>query len=368
MPIKPYKEIEEMYNLLVQRGLTIPDKDFFENYILNNNYFNVINGNEDLLVVSPNIRGKQYDTASFDDFVRLHKFDKILTNHLTAILHDFETRLKTSIAKNFARYYCRTPEDTMQYTNKSNFRDLKNIFGSSYTLYNDQNKKIVDGFNEFICFKGGFTYNLVRQNDFIDGNFYSIDNSLYSPPLGCNSFQNENGEEVVVPLWVAIETFDFGTLQRFCHYLNPPVLNKVLSDFNLTPGESELFLNSLDVIRELRNKCAHFSLINRFSTSLSVKILPSLINKLSLTPYEKARSVYILGQKNRVRKKAAKLSLFDTLKVLAMYENLSRLKKPLKNVMYQNNKHFIRKNYDLNTRLLERMGNIDYMEWKKLFS
>ena len=215
----------------------------------------------------------------------------------------------------------------------------------------------------------GFLFNLVERNDFVDETVFSVDSSLYTPPSGCNSYQiRNNTKEVVVPLWVAIETFDFGALQRFCHYLNTNVMNKVLADFNLTPNDKDLFLNSLDVIRELRNKCAHFSLINRFSTSLSVKILPSLIKKQQLSPQEISRKVYIHTLQRKIRKNPAKLSLFDTLKVLAMYEDLSRLKKPLKALIYQNNKYFIKSTYDLNSRLLERMGNIDYIKWKDLFS
>lgn len=368
MPIKPYKTIDDQYQLLIKRGLKISDKNMFTDYILKNNYFNVINGNEDLLLAAGG-SGKSYDTASFDDFIRLHKFDKTLTNHLIAILYNFETRLKTTIAKNFCDIYCRTPENTMQYTNKNNYRDIKSIHGSFYPLYHDQNKNLVDDFHKFICFKTGFLFNLVERNDFVDETVFSVDSSLYTPPSGCNSYQIKNNtKEVVVPLWVAIETFDFGALQRFCHYLNTNVMNKVLADFNLTPNDRDLFLNSLDVIRELRNKCAHFSLINRFSTSLSVKILPSLIKKQQLFPQEISRKVSIHTLQRKIRKNPAKLSLFDTLKVLAMYEDLSRLKKPLKALIYQNNKYFIKSSYDLNSRLLERMGNIDYIKWKELFS
>ena len=367
MPIKPFKTIEEQYNLLLGRGLTISDKSFFTKYILKNNYFNVINGNEDLLLVNSTLVNKFYDTATFDDFVRLHKFDKVLTSSLTTILHNFETSLKTSISKNFCEIYCRTPQNTMQYTNKANYRDIKSKFGSSYTLYHDQNKKTVDKFDDFLVFRTGFLSNLVKQNDFIDENVFSIESTKYTPPAGCNSYPT-NGREVVVPLWVAIETFDFGALQRFCHYLNSNVMNKVLADFNLTPADRDLFLNSLDIIRELRNKCAHFSLINRFSTSLSVKILPALITRLSLNPQENSRVIYVPTIKKKVRKNPAKLNLFETLKVLRMYEDFSNLKKPLKTLIYENNKYFKRNTYDLNSRLLERMGNINYSEWKKLFS
>lgn len=369
MPIKPFKTIEEQYDLLQTRGLTIRNKQLFTDYILKNNYFNVINGHEDLLLVNAGKGEKSYDTATFDDFVRLHKFDKVLSNHLIAILHNFENSLKNSIAKNFCEIYCRTPQNTMQYTNKTNYLDIQSTFGSNYTLYHDQNFSAVNWFNDFLVFKTGFLWNLVQTNDFINERIFSVDTLVYTPPKGCNSYKITNDtRQVVVPLWVAIETFDFGTLQRFCHYLTSNVMNKVLADFNLKPTDRELFLNTLDVIRELRNNCAHFTLINRFSTSLYIKILPVLIKRLGLNPIEKSRKVYIGTLKRKVRKNPAKLNLFDTLKVLGLYEDLSILKNPLKNLIYQNNKHFVENTYDLNKRILDRMGNENYSDWKKLFS
>ncbi len=366
MPIKPFKSTEEQYNILIARSLTISDKEFFKNYINENNYFNVINGNEDLLLVTPGSRTKFYDTATFDDFVRLHKFDKVLTNHLTTILHDFETKLKTSIARNFTSSYCRTPDKTMQYTNKNNFLDLPTLYGQNYPLYHDQNKKIVDDYNKFLLFKTNFLNTLVGKNDFINIQIFSTPSSGYTPPVDCASYE-EDSRQIVVPLWVAIETFDFGTLQRFCHYASRTVMKKILADFGLKYVDRDLFLNSLDIIRELRNKCAHFSLINRFLTSSSIRILPVLERRLSLSPEQKIQNITVPGI-GTVVKNPGIISLFDTLKVLGMYEDLSRLKKPLKKIIYTNNKDFKKNSYDLNTRLLERMGNVDYGEWKKLFS
>lgn len=364
MPIKPFKTTLEQFNLLISRGLTISDKNSFIEYINTNNYFNVINGNEDLLLVDLSSNVKSYNTAAFRDFVRLHKFDKLLSNHVMAIIHDFETKLKTSISRNFTNSYCRTPQNTMQYTNKSNFLDLPNKYGQNYTLYYDQNKNIIDKYNDFLLFKPNFLYTLVKSNDFINSSIFSISSNHYSPPSGCVSYI-ENGSHFVVPLWVAIETFDFGTLQRFCHYAKRPVLEKILNDFGLTYSDKDIFLNSLDIIRDLRNKCAHFSLINRFLTSSSIGILPSLVNRLNLTPQEKSRRINIKGV-GYVNKHPRIISLYDSLKILGMYADLSRLKKPLQNIIYANNKFFKRSTYDLNTRLLQRMGNVNYRDWKLL--
>lgn len=369
MPIKPFKTIEQQKKMLLDRKLTIKDDKIFEEYIGKNNYFNVINGNEDLLLIESSKSNKYYDTATFDDFIRLHKFDKKLSKELLSIIHDFETHLKTSIAKNFCKHYCLVPKHTMQYTNNQNFRDIKDVEGSTYPLYNDQYKSIVNDYNSFKLFKNNFLKSLVENNDFIDANVFSVHSAGYSPPAGCGSYLFENGSRHgVVPLWVAIETLDFGTLQRLCHYLKPIVMNDVLHDFGLLPGEKFIFLNSLDVIKELRNKCAHFSLINRFYTPMDVKILPSLTNKLKLSPKIPGRKLYIDHLQKKVWKHPSKLSLYDSLKVLGMFESLARLKGPLDKIIKSNQELFKVNTYDLNHRLLTRMGESNYNYWKILLS
>jgi abortive infection bacteriophage resistance protein len=51
--------------------------------------------------------------------------------------------------------------------------------------------------------------------------------------------------------------------------LKKRTFDAVLRDFKLKPHDKEKFLNSLEIIKELRNACAHFELItvlaqNRF--------------------------------------------------------------------------------------------------------
>lgn len=41
---KPFKTINDQIQLLQQRGLIINDIDYASNYLLSNNYYNIING------------------------------------------------------------------------------------------------------------------------------------------------------------------------------------------------------------------------------------------------------------------------------------------------------------------------------------
>ena len=42
-----------------------------------------------------------------------------------------------------------------------------------------------------------------------------------------------------------------------------------------------------------------------------------------------------------------------------------KLKKHINSIIYRNNKHFKSPDFDLNTRLLTRMGNPNLKDWKK---
>ena len=48
--MKPFKTVDEQYSILSTRRLKIKDKNFFVDYINKNNYFNLMNGNENLLI------------------------------------------------------------------------------------------------------------------------------------------------------------------------------------------------------------------------------------------------------------------------------------------------------------------------------
>nr|WP_307836874.1 Abi family protein [Acholeplasma equirhinis] len=112
------------------------------------------------------------------------------------------------------------------------------------------------------------------------------------------------------PLWVIIKTLMFNDLILLLYGLNTSTFNLILSDFGLTPGDKAMFLNSLEILRELRNYCAHGEIITRFRTSNVLEINSSLIRKLNLST---KRIKYII-------------KLSDSIKVLNLYVNTNRIK------------------------------------------
>ena len=58
----------------------------------------------------------------WEDFRDLYFFDMKLKQYTLFKVFDIESRLRTSIAYNFASVYCKSAEDTMNYTNPAFYK------------------------------------------------------------------------------------------------------------------------------------------------------------------------------------------------------------------------------------------------------
>lgn len=143
-----------------------------------------------------------------------------------------------------------------------------------------------------------------------------------------------------------------GEVIRLLHYLEPSILEKVMKDFGMPLFYRNEFLNMFDIIKSLRNFCAHGSLVYRYQSPKYIKLNANLVTSFNLTPSE-------TGAPSSV------LSLFDALQIVNYFESTRPLKKHINSIIYRNNKHFKSSDFDLNSRLLTRMGNPNLKEWKK---
>lgn len=129
-----------------------------------------------------------------------------------------------------------------------------------------------------------------------------------------------------------------------------------MKDFGIGIRHRAEFLNMLDFIKELRNHCAHGSLISRFRTPKYMKINGNLIRVFNLSP--------VYHNTSNSSTPASVIKLFDVLKLLSFFVDTKPIYKQLQKIIYRNNKKF-RGHYDLNERLLERMGEKQLAVWKR---
>lgn len=357
MGIKTFETRNALKNKLHNRNLIFAEEEMDE-ILTSHNYFNLFNGLETIFLESSS--PKLYDKIKLVDFINLYQFDKEIRSILSKCLDSVEEKLKASISYHFCKRHCASLTDTMQYTNKEHYMNPANStpgtptycrYSSAYPFKGNQNKPIYNGFNVFCLFKSDFLINLAKRHDHIDISFYQ--DSAYVAPTDVAVYEDITGApnpNVAVPFWVSIETLTFGEILRLLHYLQDDVLEDVLNDFNLALSKRAPFLNMIDILLCLRNSCAHTTLLNRFRTGKKCKINTLLITAFSLTP-KHADSV---------------LMLYDSIKILSFFTDVSALKKPLRILKFKMCINMgIKKGNATYNKLLARMGCGNYSDWKK---
>ena len=354
MAIKQSEDRESLKLKLHNRNLQFKDREL-DNALIKYNYFNLFNGIENLLLSSMN--PKQFNKVTLEDFITIYKFNKKLATTILEILDNIESKLKNSVAYHFTQTHCLTISDTMNYTLKSRYvNPIESQYANNYPFVNYQNKKIYSDFDNFILFQAFYLTKLINENDHINYQFYT--DPRYTSQSGTTTFRTGQNpdytyhRDVAVPFWVAIETMTLGEVIRLLHYLAPSILEKVMRDFSMPLFYRNEFLNMFDIIKSLRNFCAHGSLVYRYQSPKYIKLSANLVTSFNLTPSETGTP-------------PSALSLFDALQIVNYFESTKPLKKHINSIIYRNNKHFKSPDFDLNTRLLTRMGNPNLKDWKK---
>lgn len=402
MPVdKEFRTVYDQIRLLKSRKLKIVNLKEARKYLLERNYFNLINGYETLLLEDPKNPPKKYQEKTFEDFVNLYNFDTELSALLFKKISEFETKLKTSIAYNFCKNHASTLAENNAFINISNYnipaitegpkeytsffynsggtKNSHKIFRNNY-YFEGNFKGVFTGKVYYIgaktklegVFNGRFGSTTIREVKgtltFLNSNqngLYTSLQALYPSAAAITAFQINVRQERIYglsyiddcktkypyineynnpPFWVVIKTLMFNDLIILLYGLKKRTFEAVLRDFGLKPHDREKFFNSLEILKELRNTCAHFELVNRFRTSNRLKVNAYLISELNLQPI---RSQYVI-------------KLYDVLKVLNIYIDTSDIKMLLLEYWYSEEEN---NNTDIATSLLDRMGNSNIEDW-----
>ncbi|QHT58609.1 Abi family protein [Paenibacillus lycopersici] len=400
---KSFNTIFDQIRLLKNRGLQINNISSAKEHLQEKNYFDLINGHETLLLDAPRQPIKKYTKKSFDNFLRLHDFDRQFSSLILKKISEFEIKLKTTIAYHFCKNHCSTLGDNNNYIDINYYSvpgltDGPKQYVSFFYNSNDQERthklfrsnykykgKFRGTFNGIVTYQpsktilegiftgrfGSFSIREIKSGrcmfknsnqtallaalhtaNMISGSTVSLNINIQRDETiqGLNyiddcklkySYINEYNNP---PFWVVIKTLMLNDLIILMYGFKKRTLDAILRDFNMKPYEKEKFLNSLEIIRELRNSCAHFELINRFRTSQNLKINNHLISDLHLSPM---RSQYVI-------------KLFDVLKVLRAFIDLSELKVFIHNFW---NNEFKYGNGQITVALFDRMGNSNVNDW-----
>ena len=322
MPVtKEFKTIDEQIAILGSRHLKFKNKKKAAELLSQYNYFDVINGFESILL-KKNVPNKEYDDIYFEDFRDLYFFDMKLKKFTLFKIFDIESRLRTSIAYNFAETYCDTPANTLNYLNPN-----------YYKAPPVSDKNMTNRFNSFDLFRTTQYYRngQVRRRSFID--------DLKNDKEYARQYTNP-------PFWVAIKALPLGSLYYTFVVLDDVVKEKVLKDFELSLSDAPAFEQALFVLKEMRNQCAHLELITRFKLKS---------RKTALNNFNDIRALSGLA--------GGDLSYLDVLKILNTFAQISDIKKQ---VLFFYFRMSIKGRKKIADKALSKMGRKKLLVWMKL--
>lgn len=229
---KYFTSIEEQINILENRGLLIPDKQYAKDTLLRYNYYKIINGTRDIFLDDKNIN-RYREGTEFGDLIDIHNFDKDLKKHLLSQTLELERIARSIISYKFVEKY---PKKN-SYLNPDNFDQRE----KSLVLINiDSISETIDKYRNEENYKRSIDYYIHKYDS--------------------------------VPFWFVINFVSFGKLVNIYETLDLELQESIADEFQkiveenlgypintfLTPSALKSFLSSA---KDIRNIAAHDNLI-----------------------------------------------------------------------------------------------------------
>jgi abortive infection bacteriophage resistance protein len=221
---KPFLSIEEQLELLAQRGMHIPDRDEATHYLRHEGYYRLSTYFIPFRQRSP--KGESldnfYEGTSFSDVVKIYDFDKQLRLYMLPALRAIEISVRVAVAHHLGR---------------------KNIFAHETPA----------------CLNNLF---VTRESTRRGKTWHQVWLDKYHALLArddqeriVRQFIAKYGQKI--PIWVAIEIWDFGLLSRFFAGMKFPDQQTVSRTYGV--DDPNLFASWLRNFNAVRNVCAHHS-------------------------------------------------------------------------------------------------------------
>ncbi|MDR1498206.1 MAG: Abi family protein [Puniceicoccales bacterium] len=274
---KPFLSIEEQRALLVRRGMQVENPDEADYYLRNEGYYRLSSYFHPFRRVGSD--GKRLDAfvpeANFEDVIRLYEFDKSLRTSMLTVLRSVEISVRVAIAHHLGK------KDIFAHENPSLLR-------YAFT-HGESNRRDKTWYQVWL---NKYHLLLARddQEDFV------------------RSFIIKYGQKI--PIWVAIEIWDFGLLSRFFGGMKFNDQQAVSRLYGV--DDPNLFSTWLRTFNYVRNVCAHHSRLwnrniveqPRISQREPILLLKHLVTNKLKSPSSRiyatlALVTYILRQMHR---------------------------------------------------------------------
>lgn len=242
--MKPFSSLDEQIDILKSRKLQIDDIEDAKYYLLNNNYYNVVNLYSKVLLENSN---KYIVGSTFSEIKALHILDTEIKSTILKYLIQAEKHFKSI----FSYCFCDAHRDEYNYlkTESYNPDSTLDIHRTLSTISNKINK-----------FKNSRDENAIKH-------YFTRHNS--------------------VPLWVIINELTFGDVKYMYKYSKADIrlsiadhLSKYVASNTGKDINDKLSPNTVDIIlqcvNELRNCCAHNNKLWDFNTRDNIPYIPEI--------------------------------------------------------------------------------------------
>ncbi len=296
---KPFKSIDEQLQLLKDRGLYFNNDEEAKDYLLRNNYYNVVNCYGHFLKVPG--KDEFITGAAFSEMIAIHQFDGHFKSALFKSLLDVENSFKSVLAYEFSKEYL---NEINPYLNQANYN--QNRLPKVINLLSDLNK--------------------------ILSKYMHIN-------ISNNSIKHYVNRHKHVPLWVLCNYMTFGQAVTMYDLINTNIQNEIAKNFSISLNKNfnltkKKFLHPNDIyllfgnFKDVRNQLAHDNMIFNYKTRTSCPYFAEVYSKYSLNPSLTRQNIFdVVIDERLFFNEGAHYTLCNSLA-----KSMRRLEKKLKTV------------------------------------
>lgn len=278
MEEKVFKTLDELVDILKQRGVDIPDssaRDYAKRVLEKNGYYNLINGYNKLFLDPESEIVKYRSGTTMKEINDLYQFDRVLRHIFFRYILEAETQIKSLISYYFSEAHGH----------------------KNYLIYTNFNTSLRDSESKITSLIAEIQKQLASR---------SSDPSI-------EHYLKVHG---YVPLWVLNNILTLGTISKFYSLMLPQERQNVSRCFNIMDKELE---NALAYISTVRNFCAHGNRLYFFRTK----------KPLSTTPYHEQLEIKQNPNGEYLKGKRDLFACLIALKRLLSNNDFKRMSKEL---------------------------------------
>lgn len=259
--MKPFKTLDQQLSILESRGLVITDKKFTKTYLLENNYYNIVNMYSKFFQTNEN---KYIPGTKFEEIKALHIYDTEVKTILLKHIIIAEKYFKSIFTYYFSEAY---PDEPFAYLDINNYPNAKPIILTR--TFSDISKTIHMG--------------------------------LKSSKK--NAIKHYNDRYGVVPMWVLVNELTFRNIIHLYKYTSDKIRNKIakkLAQFLSSNVGAHIVLEPRSIdsmlgnLVQIRNCVAHDNKLLGFKCNNHLVHIPLLHDKYDNLSTHSRQSVFFV--------------------------------------------------------------------------